>query len=162
MIFIHVVRRLIYSNRTITVKCWLVAITLFHFLPTSRFMIIAMCSFATYNYIHSYIATLGMPYRYLYYIYIGDLLHSYHSCDTQYPHTVVHDILLTVNYIWSCVTVSFYWRKLFSCQLSVEYPWCRWYLCIMDTLRPFISPDYLGQFIYIYIYCILRGWIKKL
>ena len=56
-------------------------------------------------------------------IYNRDLLHSYHSCDTQYPHSVMHGILLSVH------------LKLCYCELllektilisSIEYPWCCW------------------------------------
>ena len=36
------------------------------------------------------------------------VLHSYHSCDTQYPHTLIHDILLIVH------------LKLCYCELLLE------------------------------------------
>ena len=69
-------------------------------------------------------------------------------------------------FIWSCITVSFYWRKVFSSvQLNIHMllrP-LQWYLCILDTLRPFINVLIIKVNLYFNVpFMTLNVWIMRM
>ena len=152
MIFIQEVKRSIYSNRTVNVKCWLA--TMLSYL-LMNLMAIEMCIFRTYPVCLAIflecIATIAMLSIAI--TFLSETIHisfmwytiSTYSCARYFADC----------YSWNCVTV---WCVCFYCMdkailiSSVECPSCclelhmQWNLCIMNTLEAIHKcPDNQGS-----------------
>ena len=126
MVFTHVIKRSIYSNRTVTVKCWLASF-IFHAIAYLLNIVIWLseCTFlqhmSSYNYIHRV---------YDYYI---SMLHTIQRPSLHIIH-VIHSIHVQLCTIFClllhmklCCLLSAFIREGFLIS-SVECPRCCWEL----------------------------------